>query len=106
MNVKLLIDTTPCDDPDRPCKSAIISIDGVRHYIVEGWCFAGLSGYANRWAGGVAVRLQDADTPESLSKTWNGKVSIIDAAIHGYDDTRPIVFGGKKLENVAKLAGL
>jgi len=66
--------------------------NGDRYLICDG--FGGidtLEGGCVRWKHGTAYRLQSGDTLESLRSTeWNEHVSLFDAVINGYDESRPV----------------
>jgi len=87
--------------------NAIVEQDGNRYLICD--AFGGidtLRGGAVRWDHGMVIQLQATDTLESLRCTaWNDELTLLDAVLHGCDDSRPILEDRSAL-NMAKSAGL
>jgi hypothetical protein len=60
-----------------------------------------------RWRHGMVVALQAGDTFASLAAPWNGTASVMDAAIRGYDPSRPVLdLEGKEIQKLADAANL
>lgn len=67
-----------------------------------------LRGGQYRWEHGCVIRLQPGDTLESLEAgAWNDATSLLDAVVHGCDDTRPFArWDGHAIASLAKSLGL
>lgn len=61
-----------------------------------------------RWTHGMAIKLQPADTLDSLrAQPWNDYMDLFDAILHGLDDRRPVMqWYGVVIKNLAAQAGL
>ena len=61
-----------------------------------------------RWEHGKVIRLRDDDTCDDLETTkWNSQMSVLEAVLAGYDDTRPaLLYHSKDMEELATTAGL
>lgn len=75
-----------------------------RVYIQQG--FGGIDqpiGGAVRWLHGIAVKVLDTDTLESLNNgRWNNETDLLDAVTHGYDKTRPVFeWSGAIIDKIA-----
>lgn len=79
-----------------------------RLYIQQG--FGGLDdliGGAVRWEHGIACQLLDSDTLATLNAQANDYVTVLDAMINGYDNSRPVMpWSASLVRNIAKSAGL
>lgn len=83
--------------------------DRGRLYICQG--FGGMDsvqGGGYRWLHGMACKIKDTDTLESLrSEMWNDHALVIDAMSNGYDDERPILdMSGWQIKGIAESVGL
>lgn len=67
-----------------------------------------ISGGTVRWAHGMAIKLHDGDTFETLDGAqWTNDVTLMQATQHGYDDTRPVLdWDGLAIARAAAAAGL
>lgn len=65
-----------------------------------------LEGGQYRWSQGTVNKLKPEDTFESLENAeWNENTSVYDAAIHGYDKSRPVLdWDGHIITAIAKKA--
>lgn len=79
-----------------------------RLLIQDGYGEMDLRGGMVRWEHGMVIKLQPADTIESLRADM-GKVPVSDweRMVHGYDDARPVLgWDGRMVAAIAKSAGL
>ena len=78
---------------DMWCHRMIVSHNGQRVLLIQGWGGMGdIRGGTYRWTHGEAVQLLPTDTLLSLSGDSDiDGTSIMDLALRGYDDTRPIL---------------
>lgn len=67
-----------------------------------------LAGGVVRWTHGIAIKLQDSDTFETLDGApWTNGVTLMQAVQKGYDDTRPVLdWDGLAIARAAAAAGL
>lgn len=73
-----------------------------RILITDGWGGDDLEGYCYRWRHGVVAFLKENDSLTTLDKALNDYTSILDAVIHGYDDSRPLqMWPGAAVEKLA-----
>lgn len=66
-----------------------------------------MQGGAVRFEHGVVIKLRNDDDFASLDADWNESTSVIDAAMHGYDDSRPVLeWSGFMVKRLAEACGL
>lgn len=78
-----------------------------RILITEQWGGGDVEGEQYRFKHGLAAKLHDNDTFETIDAPWNDCVTTIDAVLHGQDKSRPVFeWYGKALVSIAKSVGL